>query len=594
MLENSNVFSSDKSPAFGIDLGTTNSCISVLRKGNLSEIIPMRDGSATLPSCVMFKGKNTKAIVGKEAYKKRHKPNVSYSVKRFMGTDEDVKFEYHGEEWTMKPYEVSAEILKELVYQISDRYKDVRDVVITVPADFNNRQIEDTLKSAKLANLNVLQILREPTAAAIVLGLEDKVQGDVLVYDLGGGTFDASLLTISSQAGDSSDIDDLYGFDSDDSSTSNEANRTYVVKATRGNSHLGGDDLDRALLKIALDKIQSKGFDVSLMPEDYKEALLLRLEGMKKMSVKNTFEMPITYTVRGKSGQRKVDTMIIIGPNEFFEATRVIFEESKKLVDSLLATYSGKIVGFITVGGSTKNPYIKDLIEHTYKVKVHDELNPDESVSMGAAIQARNLKFKDSGVSVLDVISNGIGIYASNSITNVIPRDQTVPCSISSLFSTVKDNQEEIFVHVYSGNSSIPEDCDYLGTIKLDNIVKGPAGTIGVSVKLSIDSNGLLECYAKVGDTFVSKVLTNVLGKSSSKSTLVEKKISRWTAYANNLQDKAVAAKLIAQITEFELGAENEEIIIELIRNSRTKSLDKFKSAGHDYRKAVTLENVVE
>ena len=151
MLENSDVFStvsnvssSSKSPAFGIDLGTTNSCISVLREGKLPEVIPMRDGSRTLPSCVMYKGRESKAIVGKQAYVNRYKPNVAYSVKRLMGSGEKVKFSYRGETWFMEPYEVSAEILKELVYQISDRYKDVKDVVITVPADFDVKQIEDT------------------------------------------------------------------------------------------------------------------------------------------------------------------------------------------------------------------------------------------------------------------------------------------------------------------------------------------------------------------------------------------------------------------------------------------------------------------
>jgi len=194
-MENSNVFSNvssvtDKSPAFGIDLGTTNSCISILREGRLPVIIPMRDGSKTLPSCVMYRGKNTKAIVGKEAYWNRHKPNVAYSVKRLMGSGKKVNFSYHNENWSMEPAEVSAEILKELVYQISDRYKNVKDVVITVPADFDMPQIEDTIKAGKLAGLNVLSIMREPTSASLVFGLDKKVTGNVLVYDLGGGTFE--------------------------------------------------------------------------------------------------------------------------------------------------------------------------------------------------------------------------------------------------------------------------------------------------------------------------------------------------------------------------------------------------------------------
>lgn len=600
MLENSSVFSiasnvssSTKSPAFGIDLGTTNSCISILREGKLPEVIPMRDGSRTLPSCVMYKGKESKAIVGKQAYLNRYKPNVAYSVKRLMGTGEKVKFSYRGETWFKEPYEVSAEILKELVYQISDRYKDVKDVVITVPADFDVKQIEDTLKAGELAGLNVLSIMREPTAASLVFGLEEKVDGNVLVYDLGGGTFDVSLLSIKKKDNDVDDLDALYKFEDEDEDESTlEDETTYVVKATRGDTRLGGDDFDLAMRDIIFKKIKSQGIDINYMPESYKESLLLRLENLKKQGVYNDYIMPISYEVTSKSRGKRVELEVKVSVNDFFEATRIIFEKTKALMDDLLKNYPGRLEGIVTVGGSTKNPIIQELLKNCYNVPVFNDLNPDESVSMGAAVLARNLKFKDTGVSVLDVISNGIGVYSDSKVVNVIPRDQMVPCSVTRLFSTAMDNQKEINVMVYSGNSSIPEECTELGLLKLENTEMGPAGTVGVLVKLSIDSNGLLSCETRVGDTFKKVTLQNVLGRQSKELNIRDKKILKWTTYANRLQDENSQSTLLQMIEDYKLNSIDEEQIISFIRSCRKRSLESYESSDSSMADSVSYENI--
>lgn len=581
MITNSNVFGSSSneqqtnaSPAFGIDLGTTNSCISILRKGTIPEVIHMRDGSATLPSCVMYTKKGGEIIVGKEAYKNRHLPNVVYSAKRLIGSGETTEVTAEGETWRVSPIEVSAEILKELVRQISDRYKEVKDVVITVPADFNVRQVDDTIEAAKLAGLNVLSIFREPTAASLAFNLEDKINGDILVYDLGGGTFDASIVSMTNPNEQEDDDFSIYGFDDSDDSEKEETK--YVVKSTRGDSHLGGDDFDLKMYEIFCRKLSDQSINTNLIPKDEKEKIILRLENLKKQSVLNTYEAYADFYTTGKR-KLHVDTTVTLTPDDFFEATRFVFDKSKKLLDDLLKGYNGKLGAIVLVGGSTKNPFIKKLLENFYNVRVYDELNPDESVAMGAAIQANNLKFKDSKITVLDVISNGIGVYADNRIVNLIPRDQMVPCSVSKLFSTTVDNQEMINVAVYSGNSTVPENCVSLGALELKNTKMGPAGTVGVVVKLSIDSNGSLQCSADVDGNFKEVTLKNVFGTKAVKSTKKEKQCSRWRAYAEKL-DETKKAKLLNLVELYEVDNISEEEVIECVREFKQETMSHTSS----------------
>ena len=594
MLNDSNIFggssvaSKTKSPAFGIDLGTTNSCISILRKGYLSEIIAMKNGKATLPSCVLYNGPTEKPIVGEFAYERRDRSNSVYSVKKLMGSAKKVKVKKGDVSFELEPYEVSAEILKALVENISDRYKTVEDVVITVPADFDTKQVEDTLKAAKLANLNVLQILREPTAASLALRLEDKIEGDILVYDLGGGTFDVSLISVSS-AKDHSDIDDIYNFGS--SRREKDKSQTYVVKSTRGDSNLGGDDLDNELLNIVLEKIKSAGYDSSRVPSHYKEKLKLRLENLKKNGVDCAYIMPISYSYR-KSKSYDVDIEISITPEDFYKATKVIFDKTKSFIDDLLAGYTGKLSCIVTVGGSTKNEILQQMLASAYVVPVYNQLNPDEAVSLGAAIHASNLKFGDGNVSVLDVLSNGIGIKADERIHNLIPRDTTLPCSFTKLFSTTHDNQKGVLIHVYSGNSHVEEDCVYLGSLEVNDIPKGKAGTVGINVQLSIDSNGSLECYVVSGDTRNRATLSNVLGKNVVKRVdSKDKRLSRWRAYCSKLQGvDAIELNSLLDMYEESKKKEVEQQIVEFIRSKKKIDLDSYVAPEHNFRANVVFE----
>lgn len=576
-----------KSPAFGIDLGTTNSCISILRKGNLSEIIPMKNGKATLPSCVLYNGPNEKPIVGDFAYERRDRSNVIYSVKKLMGSGRKVQLRKGDIAWEVEPYEVSAEILKALVENISDRYKDVKDVVITVPADFNTKQVKETLKAAELAKLNVLQILREPTAASLALKLEDKIEGDILVYDLGGGTFDVSLISISSSK-DHTDIDDIYGFE--DSSSEQNSSQTYVVKSTRGDSNLGGDDLDNELLNIIMEKIKSQGYDSNRIPSHYKEKLKLRVEKLKKMGVNGSYAMEISYNY-GNPRKSKVDLEIPLVSEDFYRATKVIFDKTKAFIDDLLSGYTGKLTAIVTVGGSTKNEILQQMLASAYNVRIYNELNPDESVSLGAAMHASNLKFGKGQVSVLDVLSNGIGVKADGRIHNLIPRDTTVPCSYSRLFSTTIDNQKEVDIHVYSGNSSIEEDCVYLGSLNIGNLDNGKAGEIGVVVQLSVDSNGSLECYVVSGKSKKKAVLSNVLGKQVvEKVSLKDKKLRRWRNYCAKLNE-VDAIELNALLDMYETDNKVEPEIVKFIRDKKQIVLDSYVAVEHEFKSNVIFEN---
>lgn len=607
MLNDSNLFGGKterKSPAFGIDLGTTNSCISIFKEGSLPEVIPMRNGKPTLPSCVMYMSKDSKPVVGQEAYVNRGKKSVVYSVKKLMGTEKKVEVvAENGDKLTLHPYEVSAEILKALVENISDRYKVVEDVVITVPADFNSKQVDDTLKAAKLANLNVLQVLREPTAGSLALNLDSKINGDFLVYDLGGGTFDASLIYLSCPTKSTDDLfGDIYGFSgsgSEDNNKSKDIASDYIVKATRGDVNLGGDDLDEIMLNIVLERLKSKGVQLRYMPEYVKENLKLRLEMRKKDCIDDIVIMNVNYKpIRGK----EVNEDVYVYPNDFYKATLEIFNRTKVYIDEVLKEFSTNLKGIVTIGGSTKNKILKELLELNYNIRVFDDLNPDEAVSLGAAVQSSNLKFGGSNIHILDVLSHGIGVLADGRITNIIPRDVAVPTSFTRAFGTSRDNQEQVDIHVYSGNSTVPEECVYLGTLNVDNIPKGKVGEVFIKVNLSIDSSGSLECYVVSKGVKKKAVLTNVLGSSSALNstpsknlTLNEKKVIRWSNFAEKLQNENDREYLLDLIDEFRLDTSVENKIIDFMREKKKENLRQASAPkAHLLMRSSTLEETLE
>lgn len=564
-------------PCFGIDLGTTNSAISVLRSGKIPDIIKLDNGSSTLPSCVLWTGKGDEFIVGEEAYKNRYKASAIYSVKRMMGSDEDIVLKYGNKEKVMKPEEVSALILKELAKQASKQYGEVKDVVITVPAYFDNKQLEATRKAGELAGLNVLKTFREPTSASLLYNIEDtgKSEVQVLVYDLGGGTFDVSLVKIS-QTKDTSEIDSIYGFTSNNVSDES-GNLTLSVIRTDGDSHLGGDDIDNELYAILEEKLSAKGVNVKYIPKETKEQLKLKLESKKKdFAIGHLMNM--NFKLNDSKGT-EVKEQILFTTEDFFRATEVIYKKTKKLVENTLSGFNSELLdSIVLVGGSTKSTLLKSMLKRDFpSVKIDDALNPDESVALGAAVEAHRVKFGDNNVSVFDVLPLSIGILADGKIHKLIMRNQVVPYSATKIFTNTRDNQEQISVHVYQGNSNRPEECINLGSLVIKDIPKGKAHTVKIQVKLEVNAEGILQCGVLVGDTYKNLILTNLFtGKENTTKDVTSnvdktkvKKVGRWRSLTKRLDDLD-AYKLNELLDGYMIGEVEEKEVIDFIQSHRT------------------------
>jgi len=550
-----------KTPAFGIDLGTTNSAIAICEGVNTPRIIRLDKGAVTMPSCVLWKGRDRKLIVGKEAYENRYKPGAVYSVKRLMGSGETVTLEYGGRSWTMSPIEVSAEILKGLVAQASTLYKDIKDVTITVPAYFNNKQVEDTLEAGKLAGLNVLNITREPTAASMVYQMPDDVDNEiVLVYDLGGGTFDVTLVRITRQAS-GEEIEDLYnlGDDDDNSGNNGETSRSlmYTVMDTDGDSHLGGDDIDRAMLDILAKKLEARGVDMNKVQKEDKEKFLLRLEGFKK-SGPGVYEMAIDMKIKAPRGKNHIKETIRFDMQDFVEATRVVYNKTRVIVKNILNRAGNVPISSIAlVGGSTKSEILRTMLEKDFpNVRLNYALNPDESVALGASIKAKEVKFGDTNTEVFDVLPMGIGVYHDGHITPVIKRGQRVPYSTTEVYQTVADNQESVSVAIYQGNSPLKEESLYLGNVVVKDLPKRAAGEVGVYVTTSIDTNGLLSCLVRTDGGKQNKIdLVNLFGMTSEPKSEAprDRKVIKWQALADRIEG-ANKVQLLDAIRKYQAG----------------------------------------
>lgn len=587
-LEKMNIFGNDEvnvvegnlnnevkgTPAFGIDLGTTNSAISVLRNGKYAEIIPVGKYGPTLPSCVMWKGKD-EFIVGEDAYANRYKESAIYSVKRLMGSGETITLKYGGKERVMTPAEVSAEILKELIARASKVYGDIKDVVISVPAHFNDLQIKDTIKAGELAGLNVLTTIKEPTAAAINYedeeeGIKDEVS---LVYDLGGGTFDITLLHISrnSTESDEDDEDDFYGFAEDDASSEKVANTVLKVIATDGDTKLGGDDIDDAMFKIVMRKLYSLGHDITKVSLADKESLKLQLEKIKKSGV-GLYTLTADFKLLDGKGTR-VKEELDITADDFRKAAEVVYKKTKAIVDRVIANSMVDISQMILVGGSTKSTIIRELLQRDYPdVKINFSLKPDESVALGAGIQAYRTKYGTQDVQVFDVLPLAIGVLSDGYIAKQIDANTTIPYSAYSVYSTIKDNQDMVSVAVYQGNSVIKEECTYLGNLLITDIPRKPAGEVKVFVNLSIDARGILKCSVSVNGKKTEKELVNLLKGDIKKpvNKVANKKIIRWRNFAETLESEK-KSRLTLLLNEYESNPSVEETIVSLIREYRER-----------------------
>ena len=548
----------------GIDLGTTNSCAAVLEAG-APKIIPNPEGGRTTPSVVAFK--KGERIVGEAAKRQAlTNPNTVISIKRKMGTSEKVELE--GKKYT--PEEISAMILS-YIKDYAEAYlgEKVEKAVITVPAYFSDSQRQATKNAGKIAGLEVERIINEPTAAALSYGLEKDEGQTILVYDLGGGTFDVSILEL----GDG----------------------VFEVKSTAGNNHLGGDDFDNRIMDYIIEEFEKEnGVDLredKMAMQRLKEAAE---KAKKDLSGMVSTQISAPFISKDSDGEPLHLDMTL---------TRAKFEDLiSDLVESTIdpvkkAIKDAKITKkdidkVILVGGSTRVPLVYETITKELGKEPSREVNPDEAVAMGAAIQGGVLTGDVNDIVLLDVTPLSLGLETLGGVmTTLIPRNTTIPTSKSEVFSTAADNQPAVDIHVLQGERSMAADNKTLGRFQLTNIPPAPRGVPQIEVTFDIDANGIVNVRAKDLGTNKEQSIT-----ITSNTNLTDEEIEKMRKEAEENKEADDKRKEEAEIKNEaeQMVFQTEKAIKDLGDKADKKEVEEAEDLIKDLKKALEKGDIEE